>query len=406
MTIIIVPTERCNYRCSYCFQPEDEHKQDTKKYDFDAIKQSLYEIWSGPYRGADVCLHGGECTLIPKQEFEKLCELIYNLPWPGGKVKGAVGLVTNGSMIDDEYIRIFKKWNVNVGISCDGPPELNLCRGPNPESVVATEQYNQRMKSLILKLRENGVNVSIMCILHKKNASTVEALRKLGGWMLWLKKLGIINGRVNPVYSDEHPELELSSNELYRVWYNVYTWNKKHGMRWNPVIEMEKNLKGESRNPQPCIHNRCDPYNTHTLSILPDGQIGNCDRTFKRGLYLRSLSKDSCGRYEALGQLDCKDCRYWRICGGGCPEEGIDGDWRRKTRFCEAIRKTYAMIEKDQHIDYAPEKEPTRFDGHQDATHGDAPHGDSTHGDAPHGDSYHGDLPHGDSSHGDTPDWR
>ncbi|MHC1624226.1 MAG: hypothetical protein ACXQTR_06540, partial [Candidatus Methanospirareceae archaeon] len=32
---------------------------------------------------------------------------------------------------------------------------------------------------------------------------------------------------------------------------------------------------------------------------------------------------------------------------GGCPAEGIDGDWRNKTRFCKAIYDLYSEIERD-----------------------------------------------------------
>lgn len=353
-----------------------------------------------------MCLHGGECTLIGKTEFEKLCQLIYNLPWSEGKVKGAVSIVTNASNIDEDYIKIFKKYNVDVGISCDGPSELNLLRGPNPGDILATDKYNEDVKNTIKKLRENNVSVSIMCILHKKNAGSDEALRKLGGWMVWLRSIGIMHGRMNPMYSDSHPELELTPRELYRVWYNIYKWNKKYGLHWNPLVEMEKNLTEKNIKPSPCINNKCDLYNTHTLSILPDGQIGNCDRTFGRGLYQRSSSGGSCGRYEALEQLDCKACRYWRICSGGCPEEGVGGDWRRKTRFCEAIKWMYQTIEKDIPQSYDPQPKPLINVEHQDMGHGDLGHGDNPHGDNTHGDSAHGDSPHGDSSHGDSPDWK
>ena len=352
--------------------------------------------------------------MMPIKEFEKLVSLIYNLPWKRkdgtiGK-KGAVSIVTNGSLITDEHIAIFKKYNVHVALSCDGPPSLNIHRGPDPSNSDVTASYNRKTKELIVKLRGEGVNLSVMCILHKYNASTPEMVKKLGGWLLWLKKQGVLGGRVNPMYSDKHPELELTAKEISRVWWNVYRWNEKYGLRWNPLMEMERNLKGENNKPQPCVHNKCDPFNTHTISVLPDGQIGNCDRTFTHGLYTRSLDGSKSGRYEALRQTDCKDCKYWRICQGGCPEEGIGGDWRRKTRFCEAIYRMYQSLERDLRkkgvtdlIIDTPELTETTV---EDSNHGDNPHADEehqdAHGDMPHGDSTHGDMEHGDIAHGDS----
>jgi len=416
MTIIVVPTERCNARCSYCFEPNEVHEGLGVEYSFTKIKQSLEEIWDGKYHKSGVCLHGGECTLVPIDEFEKLLKLIYDLSWKrnDGTVgkKGAVSIVTNGTLLTDKHIELFKKYNVHVSISIDGPPELNIQRGPDPTSKTVTKLYNLKLVETIKKLRENDVSVSIMCILTRDNASTKEKRGKLGGWMLWLKEQGITGGRVNPVYSDKHPELELTEDQLLQTWVNVYHWNKKHDLRWNPLIEMERNLTGENKNPQPCVYNMCDTFNTHTLSILPDGQIGNCDRTFGRGLYTRSKDNSTSGRYEGLKQTECKGCRYWNVCHGGCPEEGIGGDWRRKTRFCGAIKRTYEYIEKQllkegKTVTLITETPPTthsKNSDHGDNAHGDE-HGDAPHGDSTHGDMEHGDIPHGDSDHGDTVDW-
>ena len=410
MTIIIVPTETCNFRCTGCFEPDAVHEGVGLKYNYNAIERSLLEVWNGSYRGSDVCLHGGEPLLTPLPELEKLMKLIHSLPWGEGKTKGAVSIVTNGSLITDKHIELFKKYNVYVGLSCDGPPELNIHRGPDPKNREVTAEYNQQMKTLIVKLKNEGLNVSVMCIMHKYNAGTKEMRAKLTQWILWLKSLGITGGRLNPMYSDRHPELELSNAEILQNWVNIYHLNKKHNLRWNPLIEMEGNVRGDKGNhqsffPKPCVHNQCNPFNTHTLSILPDGTIGCCDRTFNHGLYTRSIDGKPCGRYEALPQLDCKDCPYWGICGGGCPEEGIGGDWRRKTRFCEAIYKIYQYIEKQTGVTrtFTP---VTHSDGpHSDDAHGDSNHGDQGHGDNPHGNKGHGDIPHGDSTHGDSPDW-
>ena len=144
MTIIICPTEKCNYKCTGCFEPQNQRSGFDISYDFDKIKKSLYDVWSGAYNGSAVCLHGGEPTLINKRELERLMDLIYNLPWTrdDGSItkKGAVSIVTNGSMIDDEMIQLFKKYNVYVGLSCDGPPELNVYRGPDPSNSEVTEK--------------------------------------------------------------------------------------------------------------------------------------------------------------------------------------------------------------------------------------------------------------------------
>lgn len=424
MTIIVVPTEKCNLRCQYCFEPEEQRAGFDIPYDFEKIKSSLLDVWSGSYNGSDVCLHGGEPTLIGSTEFEKLLDLIYNLPWKcedeSIRPKGVVSLVTNGTLVDDNMIRLFKKYNVYPAVSIDGPPELNILRGPNPGNAEATAAYNELIWKNIKKMREHDLPVAIMCILHKGNASTPEKLKKMGNWLLKLKQIGITSGRLNPAYSDNHPEIELTNSELYVAWNYFYRVNKHYDLQWNPLVELENNLREEKNSP--CHFVQCDKFATPTLSIHPDGTIGNCDRTFSDGLYLRSQDRSTSGRYQALQQTQCRGCKYWVVCYGTCPEEGAGGDWRNKTRFCEAMYKIYAYIEKtlreeNPGIELIVDKyegQPPAFLGnapHGDAAHGDQGHGDSNHGDAGHGDSNHGDAPHGDaphgdSHHGDSPDWR
>src|SRR5262245_61806732 len=44
---------------------------------------------------------------------------------------GKNGIQTNGSLITDEHIELFIKYKVGVGISIDGPGDLNIVRCAN-----------------------------------------------------------------------------------------------------------------------------------------------------------------------------------------------------------------------------------------------------------------------------------
>jgi len=428
LTIIIVPTEKCNFKCAYCFEPQNQRSGLDIPLDIDAIKQSLIDVWAGPYGGSDLCLHGGEPTMIPRKTLEDLLKFLFEF-------KGCISIMTNGFTVDDYLISLFKRYNVYPGISIDGPPELNVLRGPDPSNAEVTANYNSVLMRNIKRMLDAGLFVAPLVIIHKKNASTQEHRDKMREWFIDLKQLGVREGRVNAMYSKPSTrDLELTNDEVEKFWKMIYDVNKEEGLRWAPITDMMGNLKGNKLTP--CNFSRCDYFNTHTLSILPDGSIGNCDRTFQDGITLRSETGQSSGRYKALEQTQCKECRYWSVCGGGCPAEGENDDWRNKTRFCQAIYNTYAMLEReirfispdtklkvDEDWTKPPEHQDTTHGdqthgdlthgdsthgdlGHGDMTHGDVPHGDSTHGDLGHGDSGHGDKVHGDSSHYDAPDWR
>lgn len=71
----------------------------------------------------DIAFHGGEALLYGIKEFDDLCNiLITNL---SSKVKLWLTIQTNGLLINEAWIALFKKHSVDVGISIDGPKEYN-----------------------------------------------------------------------------------------------------------------------------------------------------------------------------------------------------------------------------------------------------------------------------------------
>ena len=66
-------------------------------------------------------LFGGEPLLVPIADLEEL--------WRWGLEKyGRNRVQTNGALINDEHVRLFRQYKVDVGISIDGPGELNDAR--------------------------------------------------------------------------------------------------------------------------------------------------------------------------------------------------------------------------------------------------------------------------------------
>jgi len=71
--------------------------------------------------GGPFALFGGEPLLVPEHDLESL--------WSWGLEQFGYNTVqTNGTLINDEHIRMFKAYKVSVGISIDGPGELNDLR--------------------------------------------------------------------------------------------------------------------------------------------------------------------------------------------------------------------------------------------------------------------------------------
>jgi uncharacterized protein len=106
----------CNIQCQYCYEtPQRDAGNLQHSYDMQKMKDAV-KAEGGPFT-----LFGGEPLLVPEKDLEEL--------WSWGVAQfGRNSIQTNGTLINDEHIRMFKQYKVAVGISLDGPGELNDVR--------------------------------------------------------------------------------------------------------------------------------------------------------------------------------------------------------------------------------------------------------------------------------------
>jgi len=430
MTILVIPWFGCNLRCAYCFSRNLTHHPEKQKLqiNYEAIRETLRKLVK-QRPGDSVTLHGGEPTALPLDVFEKLLEIIY-------EVSGRTSIQTNGYAITDEHIKLFKKYKTSVGLSIDGPPELNILRG-FPGDPEKQKNYIKRVYGNLEKLVSAGINVSIIAVLHKVNAGSPEAREKMKKWFRELAdKYNIRHGRTNPMFDPfENPvtkKYELTPEELGEAFVDFWNFFKTQpDLHWSPYRDVVDQMLGLSVSL--CQFGYCDIYSsTSAIAVLPDGSLGTCDRTY--GLFItRRIDPPLYIREKILRETECKGCKYWNVCHGGCPMEAPYADWRRKTRFCKAYKMLYEAIERDlrallpniilsidvpdwyekhrqnfnpfsyilelrstwrrtymrqKHIrERILPRQPQQVQSRRDWSHGDAPHGDwGNHGDAGHGD--------------------
>ena len=364
MTILLMPSLRCNLKCRYCFErPVWLSGAADLEANLDAMIGVLKRLVKEYGRGS-VCLHGGEPLTLPIDKMEYLFSTIR-------KLGCNPSMQTNGTLITDEHIRLFKKYNVHVGVSVDGSPTVYTLRGERRE---IAEKVNENL----LKMRRAGVSVGVLCVLHKANA-TGGSLGKLCNWVEWLNSLRI-GGRflIMKDFFGEAGEYELTPDELAVAWEKLYEVLRKRRAEynWSPFRDFILSLQGR-RKDAVCWMNECDPFCTKACHvILPDGSETICDRAFHMGLLLRPDSVFTI-RQKILAETDCKDCPWFPdYCVGGCPLDGEDGDWRNKSKWCPAIKRMFELISKDY-----PPKKPVQAKPQPPRPpirggHGDVPHRD------------------------------
>jgi uncharacterized protein len=128
--VVLKVTERCNLACPYCyffFGGDESHALHPPTVQtatviglIDYIRRS---VTTSAIDALRVILHGGEPLLLKKQSFDTLCDALRVSLGPLCNL--TIALQTNGVLLDKDWIDLFEKHGVTVGVSMDGEPEAH-----------------------------------------------------------------------------------------------------------------------------------------------------------------------------------------------------------------------------------------------------------------------------------------
>jgi uncharacterized protein len=329
----------CNIRCHYCYQnPQREAGNILRSYDMEKMKAGIEKT------GGRFTLFGGEALLVPEKDLEEL--------WSWGFQKyGSNAIQTNGILIGENHIRMFKQYKVCVGISVDGPAELNDVRWAG--TLERTRQATAKTHAAIERLCKEGILPSLIITLHRNNA-TSDKLPIMHDWLRHIERLGVTSARLHILEVENdyiRKKYALSTEENLEAFLSFAKLEKELvTLRLDLFEDMRNLLLGQDKRTT-CVWNACDPYTTRAVQgVEGNGQSSNCGRTNKDGVDFIKSSMEGFERYLALYHTPqkyggCKGCRFFLMCKGQCPGTAIDGDWRNRTEYCEVWKGLFRHLE-------------------------------------------------------------
>lgn len=351
MTLELKPLgNACNLACTYCYQEPMRKAGNTKssgKYDIDLmINIADNAVSSGRVSNdSGYTLFGGEALLVPKRDLEKIFKASF-------EKYGKSTIQSNGSLIDSEHIELFKKYNVYVGLSIDGPRELNSLRVPAAKNL-EVNTLTDATTDAINNLSKNKIPFSVIITVHKLNG-TGENLERLLKWMRWLGDIGCKSGNIHMLEIDsvEAEKFCLTEEENSTAFLKLADFlNENKDLRYYPFFEMESMVKGETCGSH-CIFQSCNPLDTGAVyGIEGNGQLTNCGMVNKEGIeWTKSENSNVLFRDLILYQTPdseggCKGCPYFLLCNGYCPGSSELSDWRNKTIYCKSLKKMFKYYE-------------------------------------------------------------
>lgn len=333
---------KCNIQCQYCYQnPQRDAGNVLHAYNLSRIKDAI-AAEDQPFT-----LFGGEPLLMPERDLEDIWQ------W-GFKKYGANRIQTNGTLINENHIRMFREYNVHVGISVDGPAELNDVRWAG--SLEQTRMASAKTQAAIERLCEERLTPTLIITLHRSNA-TPDKLPALQEWLLQIERLGVVRARLHILEVDNdsvRAKYSLSDKENLECMLSFLKFEREAltTLRFDLFEEMQNLLCGND-NQTSCVWNACDPYTTRAVrGIEGNGQRSNCGRTNKDGIDFVKSDVEGFERYLALYYTPqeyggCNQCRFFLMCKGQCPGTAIDGDWRNRTEHCRVWMGLYQRLESE-----------------------------------------------------------
>lgn len=128
-SFVIKIASRCNLNCSYCYEynmGDSSWKKMPKYMNEGLFSKTLIRIKehceAHGFDNISISLHGGEPLLVGHEIFAKYLALAEDIL---GDYRLTMGIQSNGLLLDESYLTLFKKHGVTLGISLDGLPSDN-----------------------------------------------------------------------------------------------------------------------------------------------------------------------------------------------------------------------------------------------------------------------------------------
>ena len=336
----------CNMACRYCFYADESAKRETKSYgvmSLDVLEGVLERVLGYSHGTCTIAFQGGEPTLAGLEFFREAMKLEEKHNINGCRISNAIQ--TNGTLLDTDWVEFFKENNFLVGISLDGPKDINDENRIFPDG---KSTYRKVMQSIQL-LESHGVDFNILSVVTSGSARSI---RKVYGffdrqnleyqqYIPCLDPIGEDRGEHKWSLSIDRFEAYLKN--LFDCWYDDLQKGKKRYNRYFDNLIMM--ISGQR--PEACgMSGIC----SRQYVVEADGSVFPCDfyalDKWKIGNFMEDSMEKIEKRRNELRFIedsekphpDCKSCKWRYLCRGGCKREreSIGDSDTAKNYYCKS----------------------------------------------------------------------
>jgi len=346
--IIFKAIEKCNANCIYCGVVK-KADQDVMSLDLlkDILKKINVFLLKFPKEKVALTWHGGEAALLGADYFNKAYDIIQEeCPQTSNRIEHQVQ--SNMTALTQEILDAWKKLGMSqIGTSFE-PIDGIRGLGKNRDSAA----YNRRFFEGVNLAEKNGFRWGFIYVVNKKS------LEDPMGTFHFLTNMNLkSNPMMNKMYDygDDETGLAINQDEYADFLGAIFPYWWKHRTRFPSVkpfnMFYDSIIRGK-------VQMGCE-YMGHCTNrwvyIGPKGETAQCGRAGDFGIMKYPNIKEHTleeiffhedrnaidARQKNLPETECKDCRFWGICHGGCVLDAYmaSGDYSHRSPNCGWMQK-------------------------------------------------------------------
>lgn len=305
----LILTTNCNFKCRYCtFKSNGDLPN--KRMNFEIAKKAIDLFFNSKNQENEpgITLYGGE-PLLEQNLIRKIVKYIRKQEYSSIPI----GIISNGSLISDDFCKFLKKYEVKITISIDGLEEMH---DEMRVSLNGKGTFRDVMKGISL-LNKNNLDFACSCTIGSHN---LNSLNKIVDF--FQNKCNLHQG-LFPYVQFGAPNSQ-DPKAIANALINAFESNKS--FKFIGLFNTIQRVINKTQK----VHYAFNCVDE--LDILPNGDISLCHRLGIQGkcILANVLQRDplktiiNSNFYDEIIKRspfimpECSNCECLGICGGGC----------------------------------------------------------------------------------------
>jgi uncharacterized protein len=309
--------------------------------DFNVLVKVISKFLNYPINNINFIWHGGEPLLNGIIYYKKILYLQEKCNTNNVNIVNSIQ--SNGTLMNEEWVKFFKEYKFNVGISFDGPKVLHDSQRIN----CSKESTFDSILNAILLLQRYKVPYGILSVVSKKSIE-YGAINILKFYLdKNIKNIAFLKQRPKINLSREFSNIDTKYSEEFNNFmkqvFDFWFENNNSEIKIRELNSILSILLGGSS--RICtIGGNCIGQN---FSIETNGDIYHCDfsvndNSYKLGNIVDNsvneiMNKNKANKLNSIAleykNDKCKECKWLSFCNGGCVRCAFFDP--PKTDFCE-----------------------------------------------------------------------